>query len=120
MTRTTAEWIERLAGLVPIAPVYDVAQALQSEFVAERRGVVEFAYPDGRSARMVAGPIRVAGVELPARAAPPMGAHTDELLREAGYSEARIAALRAAGAIGSADQAERAPVSESTGLAAAG
>jgi crotonobetainyl-CoA:carnitine CoA-transferase CaiB-like acyl-CoA transferase len=98
-TRTTAEWIAHFAGKVPASPVYDVAQALQSDFVAERGGVVDFAYPDGRSARMIAGPIRVAGATLPTRAAPAMGADTERQLRAAGYSDERIAALRAAGVI---------------------
>jgi crotonobetainyl-CoA:carnitine CoA-transferase CaiB-like acyl-CoA transferase len=84
---------------VPAAPVYDVAQALENGFVAERGGVQDYAYPDGRRARMVAAPIRVPGAELPARAAPAMGAHTDAELRAAGYSDERIAALRKAGVI---------------------
>jgi succinate---hydroxymethylglutarate CoA-transferase len=99
MKRTTAQWMERFAGTVPAAPVYDVAQALQSGFVAERDGVVDFSYPDGRSARMIASPVRVPGARLPTRAAPAMGADTDAELRAAGYSEERIAALRAAGVI---------------------
>jgi crotonobetainyl-CoA:carnitine CoA-transferase CaiB-like acyl-CoA transferase len=99
MERTTEQWMERFAGSVPCAPVYDVAQALESDFVAERGGVADFAYPDGRTARMVAAPIRIPGVELPTRAAPAMGAHTEAELRDAGYSEERIAALRAAGVI---------------------
>jgi crotonobetainyl-CoA:carnitine CoA-transferase CaiB-like acyl-CoA transferase len=97
--RTTAEWMAHFAGKVPAAPVYDVAQALQNGFAAERRAIADYAYPDGRSARMVAAPIRVPGVELPARAAPAMGADTDDELRAAGYSEERIAALRKAGVI---------------------
>jgi succinate--hydroxymethylglutarate CoA-transferase len=99
MERTTAEWIAHFAGRVPAAPVYNVAQALQSEFVAERAGVVDFRYPDGHSARMIAAPIRVPGATLPTRAAPAMGADTDAQLRGAGYSEERITALRAAGVI---------------------
>jgi succinate--hydroxymethylglutarate CoA-transferase len=99
MARTTDQWIAHFAGAVPAAPVYDVAQALQNGFVAERGGIAEFTYPDGRAARMTAVPIRVPGAELPKRAAPPMGAHTDAELRAAGYSEERIAALRAAGVI---------------------
>ncbi|MEW6687940.1 MAG: CoA transferase [Pseudomonadota bacterium] len=99
MARGTAEWIERFAGKVPAAPVYDVAQALQSGFVTERASIAEYAYPDGRAARMVACPIRIPGAAQPARAAPRMGEHTDALLREAGYSDERIAALRAAGVI---------------------
>jgi crotonobetainyl-CoA:carnitine CoA-transferase CaiB-like acyl-CoA transferase len=48
---------------------------------------------------MIAAPIRVPGAELPRRAAPAMGADTDAELRGAGYTEERIAALRAAGVI---------------------
>jgi crotonobetainyl-CoA:carnitine CoA-transferase CaiB-like acyl-CoA transferase len=97
--RTTDEWMAHFAGKVPAAPVYDVAQALESDFVAERGGVADYVYADGRKARMVAAPIRVPGVELPARAAPALGADTEAELRAAGYSDERIAALRAAGVI---------------------
>jgi crotonobetainyl-CoA:carnitine CoA-transferase CaiB-like acyl-CoA transferase len=120
MTRTTAQWIERFAGSVPCSPVYDVAQALESGFVAERDGVVDFRYPDGRSARMIAGPIRVPGVSLPLRAAPAMGADTDAQLRAAGYSDEQIAALRAAGVIAFTGKPEASSVSESVQLAASG
>ena len=99
MRRTTAEWIEHFAGRVPCAPVHDIAQALQSEFVGERDAVMDFHYPDGRTARMIAAPIRVAGIEPPVRAAPPMGADTENELRAAGYSDEKIAGLRRAGTI---------------------
>jgi len=99
MKRTTDEWIEHFAGAVPAAPVCDVAQALESDFVAERGGITEFTYPDGRSARMIAAPIRIPGVTLPTRAAPAMGADTEAELRAAGYTTESIAALRKAGVI---------------------
>jgi succinate--hydroxymethylglutarate CoA-transferase len=84
---------------VPASPVYDVKQALESAYVAERGNVVDFAYPDGKAARMVGAPIIFSGAELPTRAAPPMGTHTVEQLRAAGYSEKRIDELRVAGVI---------------------
>jgi succinate---hydroxymethylglutarate CoA-transferase len=99
MQRTTAEWMQRFAGRVPAAPVFDVAQALESPFVAERGGVAGYRYPDGRSARMIAPPIRVPGVAPPLRAAPALGADTDDELRAAGYSEEAIGELRRAGVI---------------------
>jgi len=99
MARTTREWIERFAGKVPASPVYDVKQALESAYVAERGNVADFAYPDGKAARMVGAPIRFSGAALPTRAAPPMGAHTVEQLRAAGYSDQRIDELRVAGVI---------------------
>ena len=97
---TTANWLARLAGKLPVAPVNDVAQALDNPFVAERSGIGEYAYPDGRTARLIANPIRLSDAELPRRAAPALGADTDALLRSLGYDEERIAALRAAGAVG--------------------
>ena len=100
MKDQTQAWLEKLRGRLPVAPVYDVAQALDNPFVAERGGIVEFAYPDGRKARLLASPIRLSDAELPRRAAPALGADTDALLSELGYGTERIARLRAAGAVG--------------------
>ncbi|HKC43530.1 MAG TPA: CoA transferase, partial [Burkholderiales bacterium] len=57
MRAPTAAWIERLAGKVPVSPVFDVAQALENPFVHERDSVLRYAYPDGRAARMIANPL---------------------------------------------------------------
>ena len=92
--RTTAEWLAHFAGLVPAAPVNDIRAALDNPFVAERRSVQEFRGESGTALRMVATPI-VAGDALPRRAAPSLGADTDAVLREAGFSAGDIAALRA-------------------------
>jgi crotonobetainyl-CoA:carnitine CoA-transferase CaiB-like acyl-CoA transferase len=99
MQQPTAVWIERLSGKVPVSPVFDVAQALENPFVHERDSVLGYQYDDGRAAQMIANPVRVPGVVLPARAAPSMGQHTDALLREAGFDAAAIAKLRALGVI---------------------
>jgi crotonobetainyl-CoA:carnitine CoA-transferase CaiB-like acyl-CoA transferase len=97
---TTAAWLAKLNGKVPVARVNDVAQALDNPFVAERGGVADFRYPDGRTARLLANPIRCADADLPRRAAPALGADTDALLCELGYSPERIGELRARRAIG--------------------
>lgn len=99
MTRTTVDWLERLSGKVPVAPVHDIGQALRNPFVAERDGVREYRYPDGREARMIAGPIRVSGEVPPQRAAPALGADTDALLADLGYAAARIRDLRREGVV---------------------
>ena len=96
---STAAWLKKLSGKVPVAPVYDVGQALENPFVAERGGVADFSYPDGKKARLISNPIRLSDADLPRRAAPALGADTDDLLRGLGYTEERIAALRAAGAV---------------------
>ena len=106
MRQPTAAWIERLAGKVPVAPVLDIAQALENPFVRERENVLDYRYADGRVARMIAGPIRVPGVDLPRRAAPRMGEHNESLLREAGFDAAQIRKLRDLGVIAGASPAE--------------
>jgi crotonobetainyl-CoA:carnitine CoA-transferase CaiB-like acyl-CoA transferase len=98
--QTTDTWLQKLSGKVPVAPVHDLKQALDNPLVAERGSVQDFAYPDGRSARLIASPIRSANTEWPRRAAPALGADTDALLKEIGYDAARIARLRAEGVVG--------------------
>ncbi len=97
--QTTAHWLAHFAGKVPAAPVNDIAQALESPFVRVHDSIAHYSYADGRSARMVANPVRVHGTELPQEAAPALGAHTDEVLVALGYDAGRIARLRAEGVI---------------------
>jgi succinate---hydroxymethylglutarate CoA-transferase len=88
--KTTAEWLAEFAGTVPAAPVNDLKTALDNPFVAER-GLI----PDYGRAHMVAGPVRDSTAEAPREPAPALGAHTDSVLRDCGFSDAEIAALRA-------------------------
>jgi crotonobetainyl-CoA:carnitine CoA-transferase CaiB-like acyl-CoA transferase len=100
MTATTAEWMHHLGGKVPIAPVYDVQQALENPFVADQQLVLDFQHPEHGKIRGVASPVRLAGSEpLPTRAAPRLGEDTDTLLRELGYARSAIAALRGSAAV---------------------
>jgi crotonobetainyl-CoA:carnitine CoA-transferase CaiB-like acyl-CoA transferase len=100
MTATTAEWISRLGGKVPIAPIYDVQQALENPFVADQQRVLDFQHPEHGRIRGVASPVRLDGSEaLPTRAAPRLGEDTDALLGELGYAQNAIAALREQAAV---------------------
>jgi crotonobetainyl-CoA:carnitine CoA-transferase CaiB-like acyl-CoA transferase len=94
-TATTEEWISRLGGKVPIAPVYDVQQALENPFVAEQQLVLDFRHPEHGKIRGVASPVRLENsAVLPMRAAPRLGEDTDALLEELGYAPNMIGALR--------------------------
>jgi crotonobetainyl-CoA:carnitine CoA-transferase CaiB-like acyl-CoA transferase len=92
----TAFWVERLGGLVPVAPVYDLAQALDSPLVADMLDSVDHAQGP---LRVLANPIKIDGARLPNRAAPKLGGDTDALLGEIGYSSAEITRLRSDGTV---------------------
>jgi crotonobetainyl-CoA:carnitine CoA-transferase CaiB-like acyl-CoA transferase len=100
-TRTTGEWLDRLRGRVPCAPVNDVRQALADPQVLARDMIVEVEHPDFGPLREVRSPVRTEGeIRRPARA-PRLGEHTDQILREVlSYSDGTIARLRQAGVIG--------------------
>lgn len=78
--RTTAEWIAHLAGKVPVAPVYDVAQALDSGYVREQDVIVEVPHPARGTIKTLACPVRCPGEALPRRPAPRLGAHNEAIL----------------------------------------
>jgi crotonobetainyl-CoA:carnitine CoA-transferase CaiB-like acyl-CoA transferase len=100
--RTTKDWLARLRGRVPCAPVNTIAQALEDEQVRARGMIIEVEHPDFGVLREVASPVRTAGEITAPLPAPRLGQHTDEVLRELlHYDPARVAALRASGALGS-------------------
>jgi crotonobetainyl-CoA:carnitine CoA-transferase CaiB-like acyl-CoA transferase len=96
--KTTAEWLDIFAGSIPAAPIYNLAEALENPFVAERGRIQTLHLPGHGDYRMVASPV-LNGAPAPGRPAPRLGQHTDELLGELGYDAARLAALRKAGVI---------------------
>ena len=73
--------------------------ALASDFAAAQQSVQSVPHPVRGEVRMVRQPILVDGEVTPRRAARALGADTAEILTDAGYSKAEIAALEAEGVI---------------------
>ncbi len=96
--RTTGEWLEIFAGVVPASPVNDIAGALDNPYVRQTGGLQTLDHPTHGPYRMVAPPVRTKE-PAPNRAAPPLGADTDAILTALGYTADRIDALRNAGVI---------------------
>ncbi|CAN0512758.1 unnamed protein product, partial [Phaeothamnion confervicola] len=75
-TRTTAEWLTILNGLLPAAPVHRLDQALDSDFVRSTDMVSSVPHPAKGSLRVIANPIRIDGERLAQAACSPLGADT--------------------------------------------
>jgi crotonobetainyl-CoA:carnitine CoA-transferase CaiB-like acyl-CoA transferase len=96
---TTAEWVARLRGHVPLAPVYSVEEALADEHVLAREMVVEVLHPVFGAIRETGCPIKVAGVAPRYAPASALGADTAAVLAETGIGEGEFAKLRGRGVV---------------------
>jgi crotonobetainyl-CoA:carnitine CoA-transferase CaiB-like acyl-CoA transferase len=93
-SRPRDEWVEELAGVETcVAPVNDVAEALEDPQVRHRGGVAE-----DRGSPVGPGPaVRVSEHVPEIRPAPGLGEHTVEVLGELGLSPDEVSELRARG-----------------------
>lgn len=92
--KNTSDWLEKFAGRVPAAPIYDIKEALENPFVTEGGRIQSIDLDGYGTYRIVQSPVRCGGAETPANPAPKLGEHTDELLTGLGYDEARLDELR--------------------------
>lgn len=101
--RTRDEW-QDFAGKHDccLEPVLELDEALSSDLVRERDMVIELDQPGAaRPVRLLGVPVKMSRTPGdPNRSpGPGLGEHTEDLLREAGYSPAEIADLLARGAV---------------------
>jgi crotonobetainyl-CoA:carnitine CoA-transferase CaiB-like acyl-CoA transferase len=94
--KPSGDWLERLeqAG-VPAGPIYKVDEVFADPQVQHLGMAVPVHHPRRGDIRVVAQPIVLS--RTPAHVVstlPEVGAHTDEILHEAGYCDADIARFR--------------------------
>ncbi len=91
-------WIEKLMAVgIPCGRINSVAQALAAPHAIAREMVTTVEHPTAGKIKMLGMPYRFSDTPASIRRAPPLlGQHTEAVLREElGFSDARIAELRA-------------------------
>jgi crotonobetainyl-CoA:carnitine CoA-transferase CaiB-like acyl-CoA transferase len=99
--RTTAEWLDALErAKVPVGPVYDVLQMHADPQTRARDMVVEVNHSKLGPVKTLGAPVKFSGTPGGVhRSAPIFGEHTEEVLREYGFTDAEIDNMAASGAI---------------------
>ena len=94
-TRTTEQWYSLLSQAgIPCGRIRGYDEVFVDEALADRGMLVDLPGPDGATLRGLGSPLRFGGEGVAMRrAAPRLGEHTREVLREAGYDDAHIDAL---------------------------
>ncbi len=99
---TRAEWLARFdAAGIPAGPILDYAEAFDSEQAAARAMSATVDHPALGRVRTIGTPLKLSATPLdPSGRAPLLGEHTEAVLRDLGYADDAVAALRAGGALG--------------------
>ena len=72
--QSTSYWLDKLNGVLPVAPVLDLAQALDSPFLQTTDMIHAVSHPAKAEMRVLANPIKINGQRLDQKACPPFGA----------------------------------------------
>jgi len=99
--RTAEEVVETLAAAgVPVARVYNIAQAIEDPHVKARNTIVDLDHPTAGKVRVPWFPIKMEKTPATYRIpAPQLGEHTAQILEELGYSPEEIEELRKEGVV---------------------
>ena len=85
---------------VPVGPINTLAEVFSDPVVRHLGLIAEVDHPTAGRVRAPGIPVRLSGTPPSVRTAPPLlGEHTDAVLRELGYSDSEIDALKRDGAV---------------------
>jgi crotonobetainyl-CoA:carnitine CoA-transferase CaiB-like acyl-CoA transferase len=108
--RTTADWVERLAGSVPCGPVLTVDEVFRDPQVEHLALTRRVEHPTRGGIEVLRPPLTFSDTPARIRSGPAAdGEHTREVLAELGYAAGEIDELHATGAVGAARPDDQEP-----------
>jgi crotonobetainyl-CoA:carnitine CoA-transferase CaiB-like acyl-CoA transferase len=99
-TRPLSQWRDILARQEGQWDVVQYVGELKDDPQVAANGYMQNVdYGDGRALDMVSAPLQFDGAPMPVRAAPELGAHSEQVLAELGYDDEAIIELKVAGVV---------------------
>ena len=99
MKKKTEEWLEIFGGNVPAAPILNVREALQNDFVKERKNIHQLKTKDNKAINLLKTPIRFDQEKFIDSTAPALGENNEEIYSKIGLSEKDFNILKNKGII---------------------
>jgi crotonobetainyl-CoA:carnitine CoA-transferase CaiB-like acyl-CoA transferase len=79
-TQPTRHWLAKLEGVLPVAPVRGLAEALESDFFRESGMLAEVEHPLNPHLKVLANPLKFDGQRPTLKACAALGADSQQVL----------------------------------------
>ena len=90
MKKTTAEWLLKFGGIVPAAPILNLEEALENPFLKDRQNIQHLKTKRGIDISLLKTPVHMSNSTMEDNTAPELGADTDNVLKEVGFTNEEI------------------------------
>ena len=90
MKKNTSDWLIEFGGIVPAAPILDLKQSLENPFLQDRQNIQHLKTKRGEHISLLKTPVHISDSQFEDTTAPELGADTQNVLQEVGFSSEEI------------------------------
>ena len=99
MKKNTSDWLIEFGGIVPAAPILDLKQSLENPFLQDRQNIQHLKTKRGEDISLLKTPVHISDSQFEDTTAPELGADTQNVLQEVGFSSEEIEIFKSNGII---------------------
>ena len=99
MKKNTSDWLTEFGGIVPAAPILDLKESLENPFLKDRQNIQDLKTKRGENISLLKTPVHISESQFEDKTAPELGADTQDVLEEVGFSSEEIGIFKSNGVI---------------------